>query len=1300
MVPVSSTSVHSSASHLQTTSPVPQKQENQTENQLKRPQSVFVLPITSRENNNFQQQDPQLTMIPAIKKRRAPAPPAPPNSQTVVSAPTPPTVVSAPTPPRNPQTVGSLPTSPLSVNTHSNDHVKTSSAENVQNEICENTQTVHNKKTALTRQTASDLEEVSASAGAPQQQVTRLDMLSYIHSRNSSDSSGYHELTLSGCESPEATHVSHTNYKTSIDTTSVDSSDNANGDSAILESPVRVSPIVELPEKSDTDLMSGLTIISIDSLPPRKTRKAPAPPRVQSSPAQVPAESLAPIVREAWGSATASELPIESVADTGGENKLETRSPRDGDQVGEIAALGSSDVLDRAVSNSQLQSMEFVFITKSEHEDGDSTMMMETASVCSENIEQVDISSHGNHACSLILPPPPLDPSSGDETVESPYSQADNVSVDKDKDIAEGIRSVAPSSAVHSQGHARKNSHVSLGSVDTVEGISLDFQQTIQLGEEAFSLPSEDMEASFGYKSEMALFVERMRTLAVEKAEEEKHEPLDDSGSSLSVPCSDSNYDSESVIQHHHMDSSSETGSLTRREGGWLQLLHLQSNLDGCHEDVSEQVAEQPIMCEESVEHAATLRPPPEFVDRDDNSTDDRTFRPTDEKTDSSIDKRTCKKDNENTFTEIVQENCNLVDFTSTEHVAATTIKVKQTSANNDMFMDNKVKNSGTSVNSDTLTDNKVKDTMTLSNNDMENKVNASGTLLVNSHTFTDHTLMNRETLVNVDTFTDCTGPPTSMFGHGNNSQPKLVELQAQTTPVRKEEIILTTEDLSNVTFLPPKSKRAKPIHIQPYVQTQPYIRPLSASLIMAKSGRLTAGNDIKSNMSATEDVQSRVSSRLLLSQGPDTTVNEQSQTAHDLPLTQPFMHASEIHTDSNDDVSDDPLISKSRPRLLMNSSNNPSRKSTLGQLQVDGNNKKVANRHSSSYQISKTSSIVTNEIDQQIGKSIVAPRQNTQKISSTDVAASTTAAGGERVNDQISRSSDDKISEELRRKRRHLNSTRSGSASVSTNESLSSAPPARDQMSRESAEGKQTAPLATDQMSRESAVGKQTAPPATDQRSRESAVGKQTAPLATDQMSRESAVGKQTAPPATDQIRRESAVGKQTAPPATDQIRRESAVGKQTAPPATDQRSRESAVGKQTAPPATDQRSRESAVGKQTAPPATDQRSRESAVGKQTAPPAKDQMSRESAVGKQTAPLATDQIRRESAVGKQTAPPATDQIRRESAVGKQRSKSTPQPQLDLHEQLMAAVRMFSRDAMKSVSHLFHELHLYYFHCL
>lgn len=58
--------------------------------------------------------------------------------------------------------------------------------------------------------------------------------LSRLHSRNSSDSSGYHELTLSGAESPEAARVP-TAFKTSIDTTSIESSDNLNGDSGIQE---------------------------------------------------------------------------------------------------------------------------------------------------------------------------------------------------------------------------------------------------------------------------------------------------------------------------------------------------------------------------------------------------------------------------------------------------------------------------------------------------------------------------------------------------------------------------------------------------------------------------------------------------------------------------------------------------------------------------------------------------------------------------------------------------------------------------------------------------------------------------------------------------------------------------------------------------------------------------------------------------------------------------------------------------------------------------------------------------------
>ncbi|GFO40833.1 protein cordon-bleu, partial [Plakobranchus ocellatus] len=143
-----------------------------------------------------------------------------------------------------------------------------------------------------------------------QQQTSRAELLSRLHSRNSSDSSGYHELTLSGAESPEAPgHLEHhtqqqavAKLKSSIDTTSIESGQDgsgANGDSGIHDlSPTRVSPIEEVIEKPNQTGTSVETSMSIakksvtatasGGVGGKKKRKAPAPP--------VSAPSLQPLI--------------------------------------------------------------------------------------------------------------------------------------------------------------------------------------------------------------------------------------------------------------------------------------------------------------------------------------------------------------------------------------------------------------------------------------------------------------------------------------------------------------------------------------------------------------------------------------------------------------------------------------------------------------------------------------------------------------------------------------------------------------------------------------------------------------------------------------------------------------------------------------------------------------------------------------------------------------------------------------------------------------------------------------------
>ncbi|KAL8624091.1 hypothetical protein ACOMHN_036094 [Nucella lapillus] len=147
---------------------------------------------------------------------------------------------------------------------------------------------------------------VSAKSGA---EVSATANPSLLHSRNSSDSSGYHELTLSGAESPEAAHVP-TTFKTSIDTTSIDSGDNLNGDSGIqdMSSPGSESgcragsgeePQAAAAGRGEAARLQAATaaathhaVDDVKTLPSTKKKKAPPPPPgLKAKPAPVQEET-------------------------------------------------------------------------------------------------------------------------------------------------------------------------------------------------------------------------------------------------------------------------------------------------------------------------------------------------------------------------------------------------------------------------------------------------------------------------------------------------------------------------------------------------------------------------------------------------------------------------------------------------------------------------------------------------------------------------------------------------------------------------------------------------------------------------------------------------------------------------------------------------------------------------------------------------------------------------------------------------------------------------------------------------
>lgn len=92
------------------------------------------------------------------------------------------------------------------------------------------------------------------------------------HSRNSSDSSGYHELTVSGAESPDANK--NDNLQTTIDTTSIDSADHFNGDSGIRD----MSPVNRRSPNKGTKEGSRDSSLDMDRPLGRKKKRAPLPP--------------------------------------------------------------------------------------------------------------------------------------------------------------------------------------------------------------------------------------------------------------------------------------------------------------------------------------------------------------------------------------------------------------------------------------------------------------------------------------------------------------------------------------------------------------------------------------------------------------------------------------------------------------------------------------------------------------------------------------------------------------------------------------------------------------------------------------------------------------------------------------------------------------------------------------------------------------------------------------------------------------------------------------------------------------
>ncbi|VDI11491.1 protein cordon-bleu [Mytilus galloprovincialis] len=175
------------------------------------------------------------------------------------------------------------------------------------------------------------------------------------HSRNSSDSSGYHELTLSGAESPDGPRiVEHLEGEINVETTSLDSGGLLNGDSGIRDT----SPSSSRRKDIDGEIGSSQT------LPLERTKKK----------------------------AVSSSTPRSSSLDRTGKKKKAPPPPPEDDDVAINAVL---DSLDQDLDDQDTS--------------GEGMMMVENSSIHSEDID-VDSTSHLPRPCAFIAPPPPLEP--------------------------------------------------------------------------------------------------------------------------------------------------------------------------------------------------------------------------------------------------------------------------------------------------------------------------------------------------------------------------------------------------------------------------------------------------------------------------------------------------------------------------------------------------------------------------------------------------------------------------------------------------------------------------------------------------------------------------------------------------------------------------------------------------------------------------------------------------------------------------------------------------------------------------
>ncbi|KAK3724286.1 hypothetical protein RRG08_043285 [Elysia crispata] len=879
----------------------PQDSANHTNLQPQPPQ---------QQNNKLQQQPVDITARTAKKKRRAPAPPGPLADS-----------------PSAPSSLATIPPEDQRSRVHNGGHLVSETL----NEKVEEEQHNHQRE-------------------QEQAPPSRAELLSRLHSRNSSDSSGYHELPLSGAESPEAPgFIEHQTqhqdaaeqlkYSSASLSSGLDGS-GANGDSGVHDlSPSRVSPIQEVSEKPDLPALSSEMAVSVSapassSGAGKKRRKAPAPPapvpssesprppdpvsaaQPSASKEQTPDIAAVEIQIHATLDRPAESVPSQFEADESSEEPTprESSTPNGGDiEETHAEILGSKKPSAAAKDSDKMEVNRLKYNTFDNDSDDeadnintafdindilegvvfdedpvpmelhvvgsrDTDMVMEeTGSIISETVEQVEISKN-ERPCAFIPPPPPDEPPPPEvepvEDIVALTRKPDPVLVDKGTGVSEDNASLAPSSAKSSPGAGRKRraSFTSLASVDTIEGLSMDFDQAIQMGEESLYLSLDDVTVPSSYKSEMALFVERMSKMAVETSAGGSGQN-DDSVSSLSLPASEAS-DTGSVIQHVR------TGSQDSRVSG----SDSGGSLRGHPETDQTKDKDCLPMTEEINVPIETVPPPPQFEDED------------------KADKKE-EVDDEEHFTETVE-----------------TLIVPLTSHGYDFSAAQKV-----------VEEEAVDTEVTPREEDSKDKRTRSGS--------TGVFRAEPVSIAPVYTSTASTPRPPTPPVVKQTSQPvaSSAPARASSPPAQskeKEEFVLTLEDLDSVSFLPPKPKTVKATALNtPETPGSPGFVS-SAAIVIEKH-----------DQQRTNSPRGRNSMTFLPSEQEDSLMETKPLTTYQFPTSArgggrvgkssaaPTLSQglSPRSGDSNTDASLDPLIDKLSPRLLVDSSHSISSKHRSG---------------------------------------------------------------------------------------------------------------------------------------------------------------------------------------------------------------------------------------------------------------------------------------------------------------------------------------------------------------------------------